>query len=832
MQLKVNLLCILLIIFVTAGDSQPKIINNLETSPRINKPKVALVLSGGGARGLAQIGVLKTFEKYDIPIDLIVGNSMGAIVGGLYSSGYTAGELEKIVSKTNWDEILSLTDETKRTELFIDQRQSKEKSFLVIRFDGLQPIIPSSISNGQRVTNFLSNLTLQALYHPSPSFDDLKIPFRAVATDIISGRRIIFDTGSLSEALRASVAVPLLFTPLEKDSLFLVDGGLVSNIPVDIAKSLGADIIIVVNSTSEMLKLNEYSAPWETADQIMTIMMQSSNDNQLKLADIIIKPEIGNHLASDFFNISQLIKAGEVTTEKIIPQILSIVKTRSNSISIGNDSFVNDFNDKYSSIIKSVLFSGNEKLDNSIIANHFSELLHQPYNEEKIKQLSDSLFLIYRQRGYSLARIDSSKFDLHNGTLSFKINEGKIKELKFTGNDYTAEYVLRREIDMDAGDVFQIKTAQKGITNLSATGLFEYVLLEIQSDENKEPIVIIKVKEKVTDIVRLGINTNNERGFIGKIETRLTNFRGHGEELGFNFTAGIRDRKFGLDYLVHRIFHSYFTFNFNMYHLFHDYNVYADAPYISQRRWDRMQVGEYRLIKYGASVSFGLQLERLGNMILEYKREQHEIKEKTSGGYIPEKYPFSVIKLGTTVDTKNKLPFTTEGMLLSIAYESAIKELGSKLAYTKLTLQYEAYLTLFSDHTFKYKTVFGVADATLPFAEQFSLGGLNSFMGLRENDSRGRQILLFNSEYRIHFPFKIVYDTYLSVTYDLGMISVIPQELKLSGMRHGIGTILGLDTPIGPALIGIGKSFYLPTKVGTHTSYGPMLFYFSVGLEI
>ncbi|MBU1299676.1 MAG: patatin-like phospholipase family protein [Bacteroidetes bacterium] len=824
MPLKTIFLCISLIFFVTTVNSQ------------INKPKVALVLSGGGARGLAQIGVLKTFEKYNIPIDLIVGNSMGAIVGGLYCSGYTAGELEDIVLKTNWDEILSLTDETKRTELFLDQRQSKEKSFLVIRFNGLQPIIPSSISSGQRVTNFLNNLTMQALYHPSPSFDDLKIPFRAIATDIVSGRRITFDTGPLSEALRASVAVPLLFTPLEKDTLSLVDGGLVSNIPVDVAKSLAAEIIIVINSTSEILKLNEHSAPWETADQIMTIMMQSSNDNQLKLADIIIKPEIGNHLASDFSDISQLIKAGEETAEKKIPQILSILKAKLKSTSFTNDTLFYNTQTTFLSKIKNnkleyIRFFGNDKLDDSVIENHFSEILHKPYNEAKIKQLSDSLLLIYRQKGYSLARIDSNQFDPHSGILSFKINEGKIKELKFTGNEHTAEYVLRREINMHPGDVFQIKTAQKGITNLSATGLFEYVLLEIQSDENKEPIVVIKVKEKVTDVVRLGININNERGFIGNIEARLTNFRGHGEDLGLNFTAGLRDRKISLDYLVYRIFHSYFTFNFKMYHLFRDFYTYKDAN-TSLRRWDRMQLGEFRLIKYGAVVSFGLQLERLGNMILEYRREQHEIKEITSGGYSPEKYPFAILKLGTTVDTKNKLPFTTEGMLLSIAYESAVKELGSKLAYTKLTLQYEAYLTLFSNHTFKYKTYFGVADATLPLAEQFSLGGLNSFLGLRENDSRGRQILLFNSEYRIHFPFKIVYDTYFSLTYDLGMISAQPQELKLSGMRHGIGTILGLDTPIGPALVGVGKSFYLPTKVGARTAYGPMLFYFSVGFEM
>jgi NTE family protein len=220
---------------------------NLYRPDTPKRPKVALVLSGGGARGFSQIGVLKILEKYNVPVNLIVGNSIGSIIGGLYASGYSVAELESIATSTNWDEVLSLTEETKRSELFLDQKQAREKSFLVIRFNGLEPIIPSSISGGQRITNYLSSLTLQALYHPNPSFDGLKIPFRATASDLVSGKRYIFDSGSLSEAMRASVAVPFLFTALDKDSLSLVDGGLVSNIPVDVAKSLGSDIVIVVN---------------------------------------------------------------------------------------------------------------------------------------------------------------------------------------------------------------------------------------------------------------------------------------------------------------------------------------------------------------------------------------------------------------------------------------------------------------------------------------------------------------------------------------------------------------------------------------------------------
>src|SRR5436309_1803176 len=116
------------------------------------RPRIALVLSGGGARGATQIGVLKAFERHNIPIDFIAATSMGAIVGGLYASGYSPAEIESLALNTNWDEVLSLTEETKRTELFVDQKLQEDRSFLVVRFEGLEPVIPSAVSRGQRLT--------------------------------------------------------------------------------------------------------------------------------------------------------------------------------------------------------------------------------------------------------------------------------------------------------------------------------------------------------------------------------------------------------------------------------------------------------------------------------------------------------------------------------------------------------------------------------------------------------------------------------------------------------------------------------------------------------
>src|SRR5262249_6969473 len=152
--------------------------------------------------------------------------------------------------------------------------------------------------------------------------------------------------------------------------------------------------------------------------------------------------------------------------------------------------------------------------------------------------------------------------------------------------------------------------------------------------------------------------------------------------------------------------------------------------------------------------------------------------------------------------------FPTDGIRLSLAYESAMKNLGSDVGYGKISASYESYIPLWSGHTFRPKFTFGYADATLPPAEQFSLGGLNSLYGLHEDDSRGIKLFLLNMESPYKLPFKLIFDPYARARYDLGTISEAPEELKLINFRHGIGFDIALETPLGPAAFAAGKSFF------------------------
>ncbi|MBI1805316.1 MAG: patatin-like phospholipase family protein [Ignavibacteriae bacterium] len=863
----------------------------LQSPERLGRPKVGLVLSGGGARGLAQIGVLRALEKNDIPIDLIIGNSLGSVVGGLYAAGYSTTQIESIATHANWSELLSFSEETKRTDLFLEQKLSQQSGYLVIRFDGLEPIIPSAISGGQRLSNFFSYLTLQALYHPNPSFDDLKIPFRAIATDLISGKRVMLDRGSLAEAMRASVTVPLLYSPIERDSMYLVDGGLTSNIPVDIARSMGCDVVIVVNSTSSMRNASQLEAPWEIADQIMTIMMQENNERQLKLADIVITPDRGNRIVSDFTGIDSLIIEGErAATQnihaihdalnehtKIIsslsPETFKNVDVKFSGDSISSEihqeilteiqqqtvsprsieSFLNRIysSGRYQNVsaevsstasptevlyhvsayppLNEITFSGNELIANDLIEQEIAHFKGKELNYADVQKAMEDILTLYREKGYSLARIESVHVDPTKGTLNFHINEGTIAQIHYEGNVRTKDYIIRREFPLDEGDIFNVDQAAKGITNIKSTGLFEYVLLDVRYSGN-QPIIVLKVKEKSSELVRLGLYADNERSIVTTVDIRDANFRGAWEDFGLLARYGYRDRHVQLGYTVNRIFNTYFTFNVRGYFNSHDILTYRDDLSTDSRSWDRIEFGKYRKDIYGGTMLFGSHFERFGDVTAQLRVEHHRIVSISGNGYAPEEYHFASVRLQSTVDTENKFLFPTEGMYLSMFYESASKNLGSEVGFGKIGVTYEAYITPLQRHTIRPRITFRFADETLPIAEQFTLGGFNSFFGLHDDDSYGRQLFVINTEYRYALPFKIIFDTYIKVRYDLGTISLIPQELKLNSFRHGIGAELALDTPLGAASFGIGKSFYPRRDLpNTPLSFGPLLLYFSIG---
>ncbi len=862
---------------------------------RIKRPLIGLVLSGGGARGIAQVGVIEVLEQHGIPIDFLVGTSMGSLIGGLYAGGYTTDAMMALVDTTDWSTILSLRTDADRRDQFIGQKLSKRRGIFTLRFDGIEPVIPASVTPAQRLSSFINELVIQSIYHPLDSFDDLRVPFRAVSTDLISGKRILFDRGDLVQAIRSSVSIPLVFAPVRHDSMMLVDGGLVANIPVDVAREYGCDIVIAVNTTSGLRPPEAMNAPWEIADQIITIMQQRWNHDQLQLADVVITPPIDRYIGTDFDHIGYFVEQGRITTEKAVPEIHSLIDRYNRRIiedydeaypnpnftftgvepseeffyiqevlnsqdTLQKSELIDVLNRIYDSgyyrdvyatidrandltavnihltpnpVLREVTISGNNLIPIDSLLSGFIPLQNASLNHRFTRSALESILSMYRAEGYSLARITSNVFNEDTGILDIRIDEGIIGGVSIEGNRKTKIYVIRREFTLSGGDVFTVSRAMQGIRNINGTGLFNQVLLNVVRRDGL-PHVVIVVDERYSELLRLSLMVDETYHFQPVVEVRNENFFGNAIEAGIGFGGGTRNRILWGELITHRIFNTYLSLGLHGYYSFQDFRVYGDVPDSPASRWRRELIGEYRQFGTGGKITLGAQFERFGNVAAEVRMENQRLRNREGTAISPAGTFIVANRFSATFDTYDRYPFPSDGIGLSAFYEIASSFVGSDVSYTKFFIRYETYSTYGRLHTFRPKLVFGFGDDTMPLTEFFTLGGMDSFYGMRRNEYRGRQIFTANFEYRLRLPFKILVDTYLHARYDLGAAWQTAQDIRLGDLRHGLGIGIGFDTGIfGPLEFGLGRAYLsrgdivdgvVPAGV-THT-------YFNIGIPL
>lgn len=270
------------------------------------------MLSGGGARGAAHIGVLKVLDQLHIPIDAIAGTSMGAVVGGLYATGFSGEDIERIVSTLNWQD--AFRDTPPRAELTF-RRKQEDQNFLVkfpLGLKGRRFLLPKGLIQGQKLNQTLRKLTLPVAR--ITDFDDLPTPFRAVATDLETGEAVVIGDGDLTSAMRASLSAPGVFSPVEREGRLLVDGGLSENLPIDVAREMDVDVLIVVDVGFPLLNRDKLNSAPTISNQAVAILVRRDSDRQratLTARDIVIDPPLGDSSSFDFGIVQRAIDAGE-----------------------------------------------------------------------------------------------------------------------------------------------------------------------------------------------------------------------------------------------------------------------------------------------------------------------------------------------------------------------------------------------------------------------------------------------------------------------------------------------------------------------------------------
>ena len=307
---------------VLAADTLPARADEPPNTPEAPKrPKICLVLSGGGARGAAHVGVIKVLEEYRIPIDCIAGTSMGAVVGAAYASGMSVAEMEKFIASISTEMLFN--DNPPREEQSMRQKEDDYRTFFGPEF-GLKDgklRLPKGVVTGVQLEAVLRGISkVQGFHH----FDDLPIPFRAVATDLVTGKAVVFSEGELASVMRASMSVPGAVAPAEYGGKMLVDGMLTSNLPVQVGRSMGADIIIAVNVGTPLLARDQLTGILGVTTQMLSILTEQNVEvsiASLKPSDILISPELGGFSTGDFDHLPQIEPRGEAATRQMAERL-------------------------------------------------------------------------------------------------------------------------------------------------------------------------------------------------------------------------------------------------------------------------------------------------------------------------------------------------------------------------------------------------------------------------------------------------------------------------------------------------------------------------------
>ena len=702
-----------------------------------SRPRICLALSGGGARGAAHVGVLEALQQLRIPVDCIAGTSGGAIVGGLYASGFTPQELQTTLERPDLQ--ASMAGKQPRNLLSYPDKQYQLAYLLRVEFGyaGGRFFFPQGILAGNDPERILNVLTLAT--QPNTDFSRLPIPFRAVATDIDTGAEVILDQGSLAEAMRASMSVPGVYPPVEMDGHLLVDGGLVDNLPVDVARQMGANVVIAVNVSTPLATPGSLNNVVGVSLQVI-ILMGNQNVNRsiasLTAHDVLIQPDLGDISAVDFQRAADAIRIGRAAALKALTPLHDL------------------------------------QLSPQAYAQYQAQHRHVP---EALK------------------------------TVDF---------IDIRGNQYITTAMIRAHMLTRAGDPWNFKQINRDLERIYHLNYFSKVTASIGHEGDRTGLVItVQEKPWQPNYLYFGLRIaddfegGSEYGLLfGWTRTELNQFGG---EWRNQFQIGTTRRVYT-----------------ELYQPVNNAGSLFVAPHAEYRNTlSNIYSGEDLLAQYGTQVvRGGMDLgAEFGNLA--------ELRFGPSYGHVISRPHVGASTLPNYHDTLGGLQlrfgldslqgdtgFPMSGSYLTLTGFWARDWLGSDVNYNKLEL---TGAQAFGDgtHSLVLTTDIGSSlHTSMPFYDEFTLGGFLSLSGLRNQQLRGQQVLSMHVIYlqRVgNLPSVLGNGWYVGVSLEGGNVWDSTQNISAHGLQYGSALFVGADTALGPVYLGTGfsqsghQTFYL-----------------------
>jgi NTE family protein len=716
------------------------------------RPKIGLVLGGGGALGISHVGVLKVLEELRIPIDYVTGTSMGSIVGGLYASGLSPDVIGNTLAAIDWGD--ALRDKPQREDLTFRRKQDTDRYLLGIEIgigmDGAR--LPRGAASGQKLSYLLQTLTATTV--TAESFDALNIPFRCVGTDIRTGEAVVLSRGNLGDSMRASMAVPGAFTPVEIQGHLLVDGGLVKNMPVDVVKEMGAEIVIAVDVVgSEAADVKVDTLP-ELLARSYTILKRPMEEVQLKNADYVVVPQLQGLTAGDFHRAAEFVPRGEAAARALSAKLsaLSVPEAEYQAFLARQRRGA-----RPAVKIREVRIEGNHRVD-----------------EREIRALIGS----------------------HAGATA-----SKASVLKDVGGLVRTRRDESRENGEVPGDV---ATILQDINRIFGTGYFEKVAFTLEPAGDEFDLVY-KVEEKPWGPnymhfgLQLGTDFDQESSFKFLVNLTKTNLNALGGEWRNDIVLSDR-------WSVKSELYQPLSFRN---HFFVAPSIQAKNDLIDFYRADGDTVyAEYRARSLGGTLDIGSQFGSYGEARFGVERGWIWPTVLTGELDLPED-TLSVGKwhASLTFDRLDQYTFPTKGYYLTILGTQGREYLGNEVDAKSLAGVYR--------QAFPYgRNLVGVnlrggsaLGSDLPVYDQFTLGGLQSFGGFAPGQLRGP----YMGAGRLYYLYRIAdfsptmgKGIYAGAIADVGNTWQSASDVGTDDLRYAGTAVLGLDTIIGPIFLGFG----------------------------
>lgn len=759
----------------------------------------ALVLSGGGARGFAHIGVLKALEEEELIPDMIVGSSVGGIIGGLYCAGYTPEELRDLSVSTEWSRLF--LDRPARRNLVLAQKENSGKGLLTLRFRGWTPEVPVAVSGGQKLYDLLFDLEQNARFHAWNSFDDFPVRLRLLASDIVHGTPVVFRHGSIAEAMRASSSLPLVYIPYPLGDMRLIDGGVTENIPVEQAREEGADFVLAVDVTTPVIPGEAIDLPWELSDRVTTILQLEQNEQSRRTADVVIEPQVGEHTSTDFSKIDSLIEAGYAAGKAIASELRAKLRAHGLAarplfaasragLSVSErtrDEFEASF-PNHGEAATRIIHAGITVFADSLVNN-------VPPAEVARR---------YQERGLTLARpirLEQST----DGGLFCEWDEGIIRKISVDGVEHVKPNVLLRDFPLREGDRFDVRRAKRGLAQIQGNERFDLVALA-HAATDKGTYLTLRAIERATPQLRIGAGYSSERkgrGFIEFMHDRLEPIGGRVTLLG---KYGEMDEELRGTRRIDRILNSNFTAEYNAFWEREEHRFFDDRHESS---------GSFFFERTGTDAWAGRALRRWGEIGAGLGYRDY----RTGGVSSDTRASHAWVGLRTHVDTQDSYPFPSRGILLRSQYQLVVQSTGD-LKANRLTTTAAAYVPVRPRWTAALHGDYGWNDTQLPLWGQYCFGGEHQMPGLHEGERFGNSMFALQFEARYDLLSRLLADAYVSALYSLGGVSPLSDPFPaVEDYRHSFGARFALATLFGPMSLTAGEMIKSQNETGSFHVY-------------